>query len=192
MPPPLPHETPMAPNATVYKAELQISDMDRHYYATHGLTLAQHPSETPERLMARLLAFSLFAGDSLAFGKGLSTDTEPDLWSKAMTGVITQWIELGQPDEARIRKACGRAEQVVVVNYQGRASATWWDRTGGALGRLGNVSVVDLPTDQVEATTALLERTMRLNCLIQDHHLQLMNAGHSVTIEPRWRLDARA
>ena len=133
----------MALTATIRKAELQISDMDRHYYATHGLTLAQHPSETPERLMARLLAFCLFAGDALAFGKGLSTDAEPDLWSKAMTGVITQWIELGQPDEARIRKACGRAEQVVVVNYQGRASSAWWDKTGAALGRLGNVSVID-------------------------------------------------
>jgi uncharacterized protein YaeQ len=116
----------MALNATIYKAELQVSDMDRHYYATHALTLARHPSETEERLMVRLLAFALYADERLEFGKGLSADDEPDLWRKDYSGDIQQWIELGQPDEARIRKACGRAEQVVVINYGGRAADVWW------------------------------------------------------------------
>jgi len=98
----------MAPKATIYKAELQVSDMDRQYYATHALMLAQHPSETVERLMVRLLAFALHADERLEFGRGLSTDDEPDLWRKSLTGEIEQWIELGQPDEQHIRKACGR------------------------------------------------------------------------------------
>jgi len=98
----------MALNATIYKAELQVSDMDRHYYATHTLTVARHPSETVERLMVRLLAFALYADERLEFGKGLSDGDEPALWRKAYSGDIEQWIELGQPDEARIRKACGR------------------------------------------------------------------------------------
>jgi uncharacterized protein YaeQ len=98
----------MALKATVVKAELQVSDMDRHYYASHNLTLAQHPSETDERLMVRLLAFALNADERLEFGKGLSSDDEPDLWRRDYTGDIELWIDLGQPDESRIRKASGR------------------------------------------------------------------------------------
>src|SRR5690606_4249325 len=107
----------MAPNATIHRVELQGSDTDRHYYAEHNLTLAQHPSETPARLMVRLVAFALFADDRLEFGRGLSSEEEPDLWQRDYTGDIEQWIDLGQPDESRIRKACGRAKQVAVVNY---------------------------------------------------------------------------
>ncbi len=99
----------MASKATVYKAELQISDMDRHYYATHVLTVAQHPSETDERLMVRLLAFALHAQERLEFGRGVSSDDEPDLWLRSLSGEIELWVDLGQPDEARIRRACGRA-----------------------------------------------------------------------------------
>src|SRR6478672_11253035 len=105
----------MAPKATVVKAELQVSDMDRHYYASHNLTLAQHPSETEERLMVRLLAFALYADERLEFGRGLSDEDEPALWRRDYTGEIEQWIELGQPDESRIRKASGRAAQVARV-----------------------------------------------------------------------------
>ena len=92
----------MALKATVYKVELQISDMDRHYYGTHALTLALHPSETEQRLMVRVLAFALLAEEGLSFGRGLSTEDEPDLWRRSLTGEIEQWIELGQPDESRV------------------------------------------------------------------------------------------
>ena len=98
----------MAVGAKVHKVELHVSDLDRHHYGTHPLVLAQHPSETDERVMLRVLAFALFADERLAFGRGLSTDDEPDLWRKDLTGAIEQWIELGQPDESRVRKACGR------------------------------------------------------------------------------------
>src|SRR5512147_2812560 len=111
----------MALSATTCKAELAISDMDRHYYATHALTLAQQPSETDERMMIRLLAFALFAHERLEFGKGLSTTEEPALWLKEYSGEIRLWIEVGLPDERALRKACGRAENVVVLAYGGRA-----------------------------------------------------------------------
>ena len=104
----------MALKATVHKAHLQIADMDRHYYQDHSLTLAQHPSETDDRLMVRLLAFALNADEHLQFGKGLSDEEEPDAWIADLTGNLDLWIELGQPDEKRIRKACSRAKQVVV------------------------------------------------------------------------------
>ena len=125
----------MAPNSTVYKVELQVSDMDRHYYATHVLTMAQHPSETVQRLMVRLVAFALHADERLEFGKGLSSDDEPDLWLKDRTGEITLWIDLGQPDEQRIRKACGRARNVVIVSYSGRSADIWWEKNAVSLQR---------------------------------------------------------
>ncbi|HSM10976.1 MAG TPA: YaeQ family protein [Lysobacter sp.] len=182
----------MAPKATVVKAELQISDMDRHYYATHMLTLAQHPSETDERLMVRLLAFALYADERLEYGRGLSNEEEPDLWRRDYVGDIQLWIDLGQPDESRIKKACGRAQQVVVINYSGRAADIWWDRIASSLTRLKNLTVIDIPTDVVESLATLIQRGMRLNCLIQDGEMQLMSDTINVTLTPTVRVAAQS
>jgi uncharacterized protein YaeQ len=178
----------MAPKATVVKAELQVTDMDRHYYASHNLTLAQHPSETVERLMVRLLAFALHADERLEFGRGLSDEDEPALWRRDRTGDIEQWIELGQPDESRIRKACGRAQQVVVVNYGGRAAEVWWNKNAAALTRLKNLSVIDIDAESVDAVATLFERGMRLTGMIQDGELQLMDATRAVALRPVVRM----
>ena len=115
----------MALKATIFKAALQIADMDRGYYAEHPLTIARHPSETDERMMLRVLAFALHAGPGLAFGRGLSTDDEPDLWQRDLTGAIRLWIDVGLPDEKLVRRACGRADEVVVYAY-GRGADLWW------------------------------------------------------------------
>ncbi|MDR3443617.1 MULTISPECIES: YaeQ family protein [unclassified Dyella] len=178
----------MALNATIYKVELQISNMDRHYYATHALTLARHPSETEARLMVRLLAFALYADDRLEFGKGLSDEDEPALWRKAYTDEIEQWIEVGQPDEARIRKACGRARQVAVINYGGRSADIWWNKAASSLGRSKNLAVLDIPETTVQQLTTLLNRGMRLQCLVQDGEIQLMDGETTVTVQPLARL----
>lgn len=178
----------MAANATIYKAELQVTDLDRHYYATHALTLAQHPSETETRLLVRLLAFALHADERLEFGRGLSDEDEPALWRRDYTGDIEQWIELGQPDESRLRKASGRAAQVVVVGYGGQAAEAWWKRNAGALGRLRNLTVMELDDAAVEAAGALLVRGMRVTAMIQDGEVQLMDAERSVSLRPRMRM----
>ena len=178
----------MALKATVVKAELQISDLDRHHYATYPLTLAQHPSETDQRLMVRLIAFALFASDRLEFGKGLSAEDEPDLWRRDYTGEIEQWIDLGQPDESRIRKACGRARQVVVVTYGGRTADMWWDKQSAALSRLDNLTVIDIAPESVEALAAMIERSMRLNVLIQDGEFQLMGDTDTVMLRSVTRM----
>lgn len=177
----------MAPKATIHKAELQISDMDRGYYATHALTLAQHPSETSERLMVRLLAFALHAHERLEFGRGLSTDDEPDLWRKSLTGEIEQWIELGQPDEQRIRKACGRARQVIVITYNGRSADIWWEKIAAALARSKNLTVIDIPASAVQELVAVADRNMQLQCLIQDGLVQWMSERATIAIEPTRR-----
>jgi uncharacterized protein YaeQ len=185
-------ETPMALKATVHKAELQVSDMDRHYYATHALTLAQHPSETDERLMVRLLAFGLFADERLEFGRGISTDDEPDLWRKSYTGEIEQWIDLGQPDESRIKKACGRAREVVVIGYGGRGFALWWEKNGAALASRSNLTVLELPAGTAEALVGLMERGMKLQCMVQDGDVQVMGGKGSVSVTPVVRQGAGA
>ncbi|PKM15018.1 MAG: hypothetical protein CVV12_10930 [Gammaproteobacteria bacterium HGW-Gammaproteobacteria-2] len=178
----------MAPKATVYKVELQVSDMDRNYYAEHNLTLAQHPSETAQRLMTRLLAFAWFASERLEFGRGLSADDEPDLWLRDYTGDIELWIDLGQPDESRIRKACGRARQAAVVTYSGNSADIWWSKQSGALARLKNLTVLDFDAGVIDAVTALLQRGMRFTAMIQDGELQLMSESETIAITPRLRM----
>ena len=181
----------MATNATIYRVELQVSDMDRHYYASQAFTLAQHPSETPVRLMVRLVAFALFADDRLEFGRGLGNVEDPDLWQRDYTGDVVRWIDLGQPDESRIRRACARSGQVVVVNYAGGAADAWWSRIETSLTRLDNLTVLDLAPDDAEALAGLLERSMRLTAMIQDGELQLMSDRMNVALTPRVRKAAR-
>ncbi|MGB0128707.1 MAG: YaeQ family protein [Rhodocyclaceae bacterium] len=173
----------MALKSTIFKAELQIADMDRHYYADHVLTLARHPSETDERMMVRLLAFALHADEALAFCKGLSDADEPDLWRKDLTGAIDLWMEVGQPDERRIAKACGRARQVAVYCY-GATSGVWWNQIDTKLARFRNLAVFSLPPAHTQALAALAQRTMRLQCSIQDGHVFLTDGTATVEIAP--------
>jgi uncharacterized protein YaeQ len=175
----------MALKSTVHRAELQVSDIDRGYYASHALTLAQHPSETAQRLMVRVLAFALYADQQLEFGRGLSSDDEPDLWQRSLSGDIELWIELGQPDESRIRKACGRARQVVVIGYSGRAFGLWWEKHGAALARHDNLEVLQLPAGGADQLAGLLDRNMELQCLVQDGEVQLLGAAASVSLTPQ-------
>jgi uncharacterized protein YaeQ len=172
----------MAIKSTIYKIDLQIADMDRHYYANHSLTLARHPSETDERLMVRLIAFMLFATDTHAFGKGLSDDEEPDLWQKDLTGAIELWIDVGLPDEREVRKACGRSKQVAVVLYGGRVADMWWDNNKKALLKQNNLTVINLPDTQEIADIA--SRGMAISCTIQDKEIMLGHATGSVEIKP--------
>ena len=127
----------MAQKSTICKAELTIADIDRGYYRDHALTIARHPSETDERMMVRVLAFALHADDVLAFGRGLSADDEPALWRRDLTGAIEQWIDVGLPDERDVRKACGRAQEVSIVAYGGRAVDLWWARRARDAGTSG-------------------------------------------------------
>ena len=174
----------MAIKATVFKAALQIADMDRHYYADHALTLARHPSETDERMMVRLLAFALYADELLAFGKGMSNDEEPDLWQKDLTGAIERWIDVGLPDERAIRKACGRADQVVVISY-GRAANIWWNENRSKLQRLNNLTVLNLASETTLALAALASRNMQLQCTLQENDIMMTSDAGMIEIEPK-------
>jgi len=178
----------MALKATIFKADLQVADMDRHYYGDHALTIARHPSETDERMMVRVLAFALHAHEALAFGKGLSTDDEPDLWQKDLTGAINLWIEVGQPDERRLLKACGRSSQVVVYSYSS-ASNIWWTQVAAKLERARNLRVINLPASATTELAGLAQRTMQLQCTIQDAQVWVTNGEQTVHFELEKRKD---
>ena len=182
----------MALKSTIYKAELQIADMDRHYYGDHSLTIARHPSETDERMMVRVAAPAFFASERLELAKGLSDTDEPDLWQKDLTGAIQTWIEVGQPDERRLAKASGRSDNVLVIAYGGRTSQIWWDGLRGKVERLRNVEVWSLAEGVGEALAKLAERTMRLQFTVQDGSAWL-SSTNADPIELQWAvLKARA
>jgi uncharacterized protein YaeQ len=173
----------MALKATIFKADLQIADMDRNYYDRHALTIARHPSETDERMMMRLLAFAVHADSALVFGKGLSTDDEPDLWRKDLTGAIELWIDVGRPDEKRVRKACSRARQVFVYSYGGSGAGMWWDQVRSKLDPMGNLTVINVPLPTTQALATLARRTMQLQCTIHDGLISLSDDEESVQLE---------
>lgn len=174
----------MALKSTIFKVELQVADMDRPHYAAYSLTIARHPSETDERMMARLLGFSLLAHEWLAFGKGLSSDDEPDLWQKDLTGAIELWGEVGLPDERRLRKAAGRAKQVWVLTYGGRVAEIWWNQNRSALAKLSNLTVLTIPPEASQALAALANRNMAVNCTVQEGQIWFACGNDSVHLEP--------
>lgn len=178
----------MALKSTIFKVELQLADLDRNHYQTYSLTLARHPSETDERMMVRVIAFALHADAALEFGKGLSTDDEPDLWRKDLTGAVEQWIEVGLPDAKRLRKACGRADAVSVVTYGGRGADLWWEQNQAALRKLARLAVINLPGDQTQAIARHVARGMTINCTIQEGELFLVIGDATLHIVPDHRL----
>lgn len=178
----------MAIKATIFKAEVQVSDMDRHYYQTHQLTLARHPSETDERLMIRIIAFVLNADEYLQFTKGLSDDDEPDLWQKSFADEIELWIELGQLDEKRIKKACGRAKKVRVYTYQSGSATVWWKQIESKLTRFDNLQVIHFPDDIAKSLAGFCNRNMQLQFTIEDGELWLSDNTDSIQIKPcHWK-----
>lgn len=173
----------MALKATICKAELQVTDLDREYYQAHSLTIAQHPSETHERMMLRILAFALNASEALSFTRGISTDDEPDIWQKNLSGEIEVWIDLGQPDDKRVRKACGRAHQVIIYTYKNRSANIWWDQARDRLARFNNLAVVHLNVAEHTALEEMAARNMLLQCTVQDGTIWLSDETHNIEIE---------
>ncbi|MEK6749747.1 MAG: YaeQ family protein [Pseudomonadota bacterium] len=174
----------MASNATIYKAALQIADMDRNYYQDHTLTLARHPSETDERMMVRLLAFIRHAHEALLFGRGMSAEDEPDLWLKDLTGNIDLWVDVGQPEEKDIRRACGRAKLVYVYSYGNRGAELWWAKSQANLARLDNLTVINLAPETSRALSLLAQRNMRLQCTLQDAQIWVADEQRTIQIDP--------
>jgi uncharacterized protein YaeQ len=180
----------MALKSTIYKANLQIADMDRHYYADHQLNIACHPSETLERMMVRILVFSLHAQQYLEFGNGMSDADEPDLAQKDLTGTVEKWIEIGQPEERPVLKACGKAQQVLVYAYSSGATV-WWKQISGKLERAKNLTVCQIPADTSKQLEKLCQRSMQLQVTIQDGEIWMRDDSHAVQVQVTTLMQAK-
>ena len=186
----------MALKSTIFKANLAVADIDHGYYADHSLTLARHPSETDERMMIRLAALALNAhqlqdlcgGDgTLAFGAGLSNPDEPDVWLRDFAGETRLWIEVGQPEDKPVIKACGKAGEVIVYCFN-HAAEIWWRGIEGKLTRPQNLRVFRIPTAAAQALAGLAQRSMQLQATVQEGVLMLGDGTRHVDIEPaRWK-----
>ncbi|MDX1784485.1 MAG: YaeQ family protein [Roseovarius sp.] len=178
----------MAQKATIYKVELSVSDMDRHYYETHKLTVAKHPSETDERLMVRILAFALNAHEHLEMTKGLSTDDEPDIWQKSLNGEIDVWVALGLPSEKVIRQSCGKAGKVIIYPYGGRTAEMWWDKVKNSTTRFDNLHVTNFSEADTGALANLASRAMKLQVNIQDGDVMISVDDSVAYVTPvKWK-----
>jgi uncharacterized protein YaeQ len=175
----------MALKSTIFRATLNVSDLDRGYFAEHALTLARHPSETDERMMVRILAFALHGDERLQFGRGISTDDEPALWLKDDAGQIVRWIEVGLPDERLLRRACGKADEVIVLAYGGRAVDVWWQKDAATLSRLPKLRVLALAQEDSRALAGLAERNMELSCTVQDGQIWFSSGDTTLSITLR-------
>ncbi len=180
----------MAIKATIFKAKLEISDCDRNYYHSHDLTISCHPSETEQRMMVRVLAFALYASESLSFTKGLCADDEPELWEKNLVDEIELWISLGQVEEKQIKKSLGRSKQVIIFTYAGNKSNIWWQKNQSQFEKFKKLSIINIKPDQVAAMLTLVSRNMTLQCTIQEGIVWLGHADQTISIEPEIWLKA--
>lgn len=174
----------MAQNATIHKVELSISDMDRHYYETHKLTIAKHPSETDERMMLRILAFALNAHEQLEMTRGLSTDDEPDIWQKSLSGELDVWVTLGLPSDKVVRQSCARAGRVILYPYGGRTAEIWWDKIKGSAARFDNLQVIGFSEAETGALAELASRAMKIQVNIQDGEVMVSLEDGMVYLTP--------
>ncbi len=178
----------MAQNAKIYKVDLSVSDMDRHYYETHKLTIAKHPSETDERMMLRLVAFALNAHEQLEMTKGLSTDDEPDIWQKSLSGELEVCILLGLPSEKVIRQSCSKSDKVIVYAYGGKAAEVWWDKTQGSTTRFDNLKVEFFSEADINSLSNLASRAMKVQVNIQDGEVMFAMGDDVAYVTPvRWK-----
>ncbi len=182
----------MTLGATVHKVAVDISDIDRGYYAEHVLTVARHPSETEGRLMLRILAFAMHAGGHLEFGRGLSTEGEPALWEIDDTGAIRIWVELGTPNVRALRKAAGKSDHVAVLAYDENKIDRWWRSNEGEFGKISKLSVACVQDAEVEALSKMCSRSMRLSITIQDGTCWVSGGSGSVQLDLAWLKRERA
>lgn len=178
----------MALKATIYKAQINLADMDRHVYAEPAVTIARHPSETDERMMIRVLALALgwpadTSEGTLELAKDMWEPDEPALWHKNFSDEILQWVEVGQPDDKRLMKASGRARQVRVWAFQS-STPIWWDNLANKVSRAQNLQVWQVPTEQSQALATLAQRSMQLQITVQDGTAWVNDGQQTVEITP--------
>lgn len=157
----------MALKPTIYKIKIDLSNTDQGHYDNYPLTIALHPSETPERMMARVLAFCINAQEGLTFTRGLSAIEEPDLWSHSLDGQINLWIDVGEPRADRIKKSSHLASRVKIYSFNAKSDVWWQQEIKQKVSP--KASVFQFDWDCIQTLTLLLERTMNMAVIITDN-----------------------
>ena len=174
----------MGSKVNILKVTLNISDLDRNYYQEHKYTIAHQPPETGIYIITRILALALNAHERLENTKGIDTKHEPAIWQKDLTDAIETWIEIGETDVKRARKACSRSKHVIIYTYKEGSSAIWWENKSSKFNLLKNLSVISLPTQTLEDLASMLDRTMEWQCTIQDRHVWIADSDRTVEFDP--------
>lgn len=174
----------MAIKPTIYKARISLSDLERDYYDSLNLTIAQHPSETAERMMVRILAYCLNAQEGIELTKGLEDAEEPAIWVRTLDEQTALWVDLGEPTPERVKKATHRAKQVRVYSFNSK-SDVWWSQNQNKFSQL-NASFYRFPWEEIEALTALVNRTMDLSITITGDSAYI--AADNGEVEIHWEV----
>ena len=156
----------MALKPTIYKFKITLADIDRNHYDNLNFTLAQHPSETLERMMARVLAFCMNAQEYLSLTKGLSSVEEPDIWAHTLDDRISLWIDIGEPTFDRMKKATRLSPTVKVYSFNLKSNS-WWAKEQEKFKDL-KVSVFQFQWKGIQALAGLVKRTMDLSVTASD------------------------
>jgi uncharacterized protein YaeQ len=170
----------MALTATIYNFDVELSDSDRQVYESLSLRVAQHPSESDEYLIARVLAYALEYAEGIAFSRGVSEPEEPAIFIRDLTGAIRTWIDIGTPDPARLHKASKTGARVVV--YIHKEPTQWLKQLDAATIHRGNeLEIYEIDRPLVGALVARLDRRMSFSLSITDRELYLSIGADNLT-----------
>lgn len=173
----------MALGASIYKAAVNVSNLNTHFYDNTSLTLAKHPSESELRMMYRLCAFLYSSNFDLSFTKGLSSTDEPEMWQLSASGEIIEWIELGLPDIKRVRQACGKSNRVTIFTYHKNKTEDWFKKLEKDFLQLDKLSIVQILVDDENLLEELCQKNMTIDCMIEDSTMYLSSDESRVTLQ---------
>lgn len=173
----------MAAGSSIYKASINLANLNTNYYEDLSLTIAMHPSENEVRMMYRLLAYLYSAHERLEFADGLGNPDLPDIWQKDLRGDIEHWVDLGQPDEKRIKKASSRSEKVSIFTYTPSKALTWFDKIKSKVKTNKKLNIYHFTEIENGPIEILAKRSLNLSCVIEDKHIYLSNDDIRVQID---------
>ncbi|MBF7073172.1 YaeQ family protein [Glaciecola sp. MH2013] len=174
----------MALKPTIFKFNIALADLDNHHYPNLQLTLAQHPSESQERMVARLLAFCIHShkdsDELMCFSKGLSDADEPAIWRKGYDEQIQEWIDVGEPSYDRLKKACRQANETFVYSFNTK-SDVWFRQTSALFSELA-LHILSFDWLQIKALANELERTPSWSITISEGTISVSTASAQIDL----------
>jgi uncharacterized protein YaeQ len=170
----------MALTATIYNFDIELADSDRHVYESVSLRVAQHPSESAEFLVTRVLAYLLEYAEGIEFSRGVSDPDDPAVAVRDLTGRIRTWIDIGAPDAARLHKAAKSGARVVVYTHK-NPDQFLRQLSGEKIHRPDELELYAMDRGLVAALAARLERRVAFSVSITDRELYVSIGPDTLT-----------